>query len=125
MRADLLAHTIAPPAAATERYEERKREFGDTAARCSEQGVTFIPMVAEAHGGGWGPEARRAFVVIKRVADATGEDAAAVADQYAQRRSVLLQKENSRAVLRRLLRPAGLAAERLAAATVAGTADAV
>ena len=88
--------------------------------------MTFIPMVAEAHGGGWGPEARRAFAVIaKRVADATGEDAAAVADQYAQRRSVLLQKENSRAVLRRLLRPAGLAAERLAAATVAGTADAV
>ena len=38
MRADLLAHTIASSAAATERYEERKREFGDTAARCSEQG---------------------------------------------------------------------------------------
>ena len=126
MRSDLLVHSAASCTAATERYEERKREHQKTAERCSEQGITFIPMVLEAHAGGWGPSARKAFAVLaKRTADATGEDAAVVADRYAQRRSVLLQKENARAVLRRLQQPAGVAAERLGSAVVAGSTDGI
>ena len=123
MRRDMIAHSAASSTAATERYEETKRQHQDTAERCSEQGVNFIPMVLEAHGGGWGPAARQAFAVLaKRVADATGEEVAMVADRYAQRRSILLQKENARAVLRRLQQPAGVAAERLGAAIVAASA---
>ena len=126
LRADLLHDSAASAATATERYEGVKRQHLDTARACAEVGITFIPMVVEAHGGGWGREARRAFAVLaKRVADATGEEAAIVADQHAQRLSVLLHKENSRAVLRRLQKPQGVAAARLAAATVAATADAV
>ena len=129
LRADLLAASAASSSAATERYEEFKRQHQDTARLCAAQGFTFLPMVVEAHGGGWGREARRAFgVLAKRVADATGEDAALVADQHAQRLSVSLHRENARAVLRRLQTQsggAGVAAARLAAATAASTADAV
>jgi len=129
LRADLLAASAASSSAPTERYEEFKRQHQDTARQCAEQGFTFLPMVVEAHGGGWGREARRAFgVLAKRVADATGEDAAVVADQQAQRLSVSLHRENARAVLRRLQTQsggAGVAAARLAAATAASTADAV
>ena len=94
MRADMLVHSAASPEAATQRYEERKRQYEETATRCARQGVTFVPMVLEAHGGGWGLGARRAFAVLaKRMADATGEDAAMVADQYAQRRCFLAEGE--------------------------------
>ena len=126
LRADLLGASAASPSAATERYEEFKRQHLDTERQCSEQGITFIPMVIEAHGGGWGREARRAFAILaKRVADTTGEQAALVADQHAQRLSVSLHRENARAVLRRLQPSTKVAAARLAAATVAATADAV
>ena len=82
-------------------------------------------MVVEAHGGGWGKEARRALAVLaKRAADATGDDPSQVAAEHAQRLSHLLQKENARAVLRRLQAPVGAPAARLAAATAASAADA-
>ena len=83
-------------------------------------------MVVEAHGGGRGREARRAFEVLaKRVADATGEEDAVVADRHAQRLSISLHRENARAVLRRLQPSTGAAAARLAAAMAAAAADAV
>ena len=128
LRADLLATSAAEGGgdAAATRYEEQKRLHLDTARCCSEAGLTFIPMVCEAHGGGWGREARRAFAVLaKRAADATGDDAALAADQLAQRLSISLHRENARAVLRRLQPRAGATAGRLAAATAAATADAV
>ena len=82
-------------------------------------------MVVEAHGGGWGKEARRALAVLaKRAADATGDDPSQVAAEHAQRLSHLLQRENARAVLRRLQAPVGAPAARLAAATAASAADA-
>jgi hypothetical protein len=126
LRADLLQATAGSASAATERYEEFKRTHLDTARLCAEQGFTFIPMVVETHGGGWGRDARRTFAVLaKRVADATGEDATVVATQHAQRLSTLLQKETARAVLRRLSLPGGVSAARLAAGTAAAAADAL
>ena len=120
MRADLLAASATAPQTAVERYEEQKRQFLDTAQACSAAGVTFIPMVVEAHGGGWGQAARRAFATLaKRAADATGDDPAQVATEHAQRLSLLLQKENARAVLRRLQAQPGAPVARLAAGTVA------
>eukprot|EP00959_Pyramimonas_sp_CCMP1952_P195966 4097388-Pyramimonas_sp.AAC.1 len=60
-------------------------------------------MTVEAHGGGWDREARRAFGVLAvRMADATEKDAAAAADQHAQRLPVSLNRESARAALRRL-----------------------
>ena len=85
LRGDLLAASAAAPSAAAERYEEQKRFFLDTERSCAAAGITFIPMVVEAHGGGWGKEARRALAVLaKRAADATGDDPALVAAEHAQ-----------------------------------------
>ena len=126
LRGDLLAASAAAPGAAAERYEGQKRLFLDAARSCGAAGITFIPMVMEAHGGSWGKEARRALAVLaKRAADATGEDPALVAAEHAQRLSLLLHKENARAVLRRLQAPHGAPAARLAAATAARAADGV
>ena len=126
LRRGLLADSAAEASTATERHEDFKRLHQDTAHRCADVGITFIPMVVEAHGGGWGREARRAFAILaQRVADATGEAAAIVADRHAQRLSITLHRENARAVLRRLQLSTGVAAARLAAATAASTADAV
>ena len=54
MRGDLLASSAASADAATERYEEHKRQFLGIARSCAAAGITFIPMVVEAHSGGWG-----------------------------------------------------------------------
>ena len=78
-------------------------------------------MVLEAHAGGWGLEARQVLAVMaKRISTSSGEAVDAVADKCAQRLSVVLQKENARAVLRRL--PGGAMTEnstRMMAATIA------
>lgn len=126
LRGDLVVSSAEASGTAAERYEEHKRQFLDTARRCSDAGVAFVPMVAEAHGGSWGREARRAFAVLaKRAADAAGEEPALVAAEHAQRLSLLLHKETARAVLRRLRTQPGTAAEaRLAAATAARAVDA-
>ena len=80
-------------------------------------------MVMEAHGGGWGKEARRALAVLaKRAADAA--EPALVAAEHAQRLSLLLHKENARAVLRRLQAPGRAPAAWLAAVTAVHAADA-
>ena len=37
-------------------YEDRKRSFQDTETLCRGQGLQFVPLVAEATGGGLGPD---------------------------------------------------------------------
>ena len=63
LRADLLVASAAEGGgdAAATRYEEQKRLHQDTARCCSEAGLSFIPMVCEAHGGSWSPLARKVF----------------------------------------------------------------
>ena len=126
LRADLIAHSVADPGAGLARYEEYKRQHQGTAQACRGADITFIPMVVEAHGGGWGSEARRAFAVLaKRAADARGEEAAGEADRMAQRRSISLHRETARAILRRLQQPRpGATAARLAAAAAVQSAAA-
>ena len=127
LRADLLVHTVADASAALDRYEEHKRQHLDTARACRDADITFIPMVVEAHGGGWGSESRRAFAVLaRRSAEAQGEDAAVLADRMAQRHSVSLHRENARAILQRLQqqRPGATIARLIAATAVAAAAAA-
>jgi hypothetical protein len=122
LRSDLLSASVADGGEAATRYETTKRNYLNTARLCSDAGFSFIPMVVEAHGGSWGSEARRAFAVLaKRVADSTGEDASLVADRHAQRLSVLLHKENARAVLQRMQSPIGGSNARLSASAAAHT----
>ena len=84
-------------------YEAKKRAHQDTAHQCSEQGLQFVPLVAEACGGGWGPTAistRRSLGAL--LSARTGESKGIVTDQLLQAFSVTLQRENARAVLRRV-----------------------
>ena len=69
-------------------------------------GFKFTPMVLETHGGGWGPLARS---VLDKIAK--GQSAAWLEGQEPsslridQRISCSMQRENARAVLRRLVPP--------------------
>ena len=121
MRSDLLAASASAGSAAAAAYEAKKKSHLDTAALCANEGISFIPMVLEAHAGGWGLEARQVLAVMaKRISTSSGEAVDAVADKCAQRLSAVLQKENARAVLRRL--PGGammVSSTRMMAATIA------
>ena len=90
--------------AAVTRYEDLKCSHLQTGALCREQGLTFIPMVMEAVGGGWGKSARCFWSELaKASALASGE--LATQDSCAvfllQRLSMILHRENARACLRR------------------------
>ena len=57
----------------------------------------------DAHGGSWGPAAKEAFKIIAREhANQTGTSASMATSELAQRISITLERENARAILRRL-----------------------
>jgi hypothetical protein len=85
-------------------YEDFKCSYKDTKSLCNSQGITFIPMVMEAVGGGWGQEARRVWSELaKKSALAMGEFASDhdCAILLRQQLSMILHRENARACLRR------------------------
>ena len=91
-------------------YETFKREYvapgeiASTDALCNGQGIEFVPVVIESHGGGWGREARHVFGRMARhLAAAQRSDEETTGLQTAQRISISLHRENARAVLRRLV----------------------
>jgi hypothetical protein len=91
-------------AVVVQKYEDFKIKFKDTGSQCEEQGVDFIPMVAEAHGGGMSGNMRARLEEIARRQRCTGVDCEGVEPglYIAQRFSLCLQAENARAVWRRL-----------------------
>lgn len=108
MRADLLHTSAIDPAAVVSAYEAFKRGFtppGDvlsTETLCHQQGLRFLPMVIEAHGGGWGKTARQTLdAVAKCVSASSTDDTEAASLRIAQRLSTTLHRENARAILRR------------------------
>ena len=61
-------------------YEDFKRSHLDTATTCQAEGITFIPVVCGADGGGWGPAAQRTWNELAKHRSAlTGEDVSKVA----------------------------------------------
>ena len=115
MRGDLFRHAAEDPGKVFEQYNRYKREYKNTAEICKEAGFCFMPMVIEAHGGGWSPTARRVLAWLARQGAAANLEApAAVSLRIAQRTSCILQRENARAILRRT------AAEALAPAQPSG-----
>ena len=90
----------------TSRYEDVKCSHQDTRAECPAQGITFLPMVVEAVGGGWGKMARCVWSELaKNSALAIGEleTTSTCAIMPQQRLSMVLQREIARACLRRFL----------------------
>ena len=87
--------------AAATAYAEVKSSHLGTARVCAEQGLKFVPMVAEATGA-WEPEAAKILLLISRAA-AAREDAppSGLHSELLQEMSVLLRSHRARAVLRR------------------------
>jgi len=97
-----------------EDYEARKRAHLQTAATCADEGLQFIPLVAEAASGGWAPAAMQTWRQLAHcVAARSGEQPTVELEKLLQTLAVSLQRENARAVLRRAggpdARPATLA----------------
>ena len=58
LRTDLLQGTVSDASSCLTSYEHFKNLFMDTASLCASEGISFVPMVVEAHSGAWGPSAR-------------------------------------------------------------------
>ena len=60
-------------------------------------------MVVEAHGGTWGATAKEAFKALcKEHANHNGVNLSLSCSDFAQRMSITLERENARAILRRM-----------------------
>ena len=87
--------------AAARLYEQRKRMFLDTEAQCAQQGIAFLPMVAESSGG-WGQSGVKVLRKLANKAGARdGTPASLHMSQYLERLSVAIRRAAARAVLRR------------------------
>jgi len=104
LRIDRLADALAGSDTVCAKYEDFKYSHQDTRSQCLAQGITFIPMVMEAVGGGWGKLARCVWSELaKSSALAMGEleSNSTCAIMLRQRLSLTLHRENARACLKR------------------------
>ena len=103
LRADAVSKAASDPAAVWGSYEDYKRQYLGTEDLCEAQGFKFFPFIIEAHGGGFGPVARRVLAEVARAGAAReGEEVEAQASSLLRRMSVSVHRENARAILRRL-----------------------
>ncbi len=105
LRVDSIADSVRDPDAALTRYEDFKCSHQDTQVQCQHQGITFIPMVMEAVGGGWGRVARGVWSELAKtsaLAHGELETDRSCAIMLRQRLSMTLHRENARACLRRI-----------------------
>ena len=102
LRNDLVTKSAEDGSAAVNAYEDFKRTYLNTEAICQEEGITFIPLVCEADGGGWGPAAHRVWSVLAKYKSVrTGEQDSTIATHLLQSLGLILHRENARAILRR------------------------
>jgi len=104
LRDDIVASSARDAEAPLVRFEDHKCSYKDTKQQCSEQGFSFTPLVVEATGGRWGPQARKVWSELaKATALASGElmTENLCGVHLQQRLGLALQKENARALLRR------------------------
>ena len=102
MQSDLLHPVADTPELVFQRYEKMKRDFKNTEHACETAGFRFVPLVIEAHAGGWSPLIRaKVDWIAKTYAACHNEMAPAVSLRIAQRISCTLQRENARAILQR------------------------
>ena len=106
LRPDSIVDAVQDRERIFNRYEDLKCSFKDTKALCLSQGFSFIPMIVEATGGGWGKPARCVWSKLaKSSAFYSGELAteSTCAVHLLQRLSMILHRENARACLRRFV----------------------
>ena len=105
LRADMVQASAQDPASPTTSYEDFKRNHLHTARLCDEEGLGFTPMVMEAHGGSWGPAAQKVFSELaKSKSIIVGEPQDILLTQLHQNLSIILHRENARAILKRTQR---------------------
>eukprot|EP00435_Cladocopium_sp_Y103_P062067 s521_g23.t1 len=103
LRQGQLVHSIADGARAALDYEQRKCQHLNTWQACATEGLQFLPLVVEGCGGGWGPTASKTWhLLAAALSSRSGEGANVELQRMLQAFSIALQRENARAVLRRL-----------------------
>ena len=109
LRADRVARAREGGEAIADDYAATKRAHLDTEQKCVAAGFSFVPIVFEAHGGGWGAQTRKTLGFIGHQLMAAGDWCPEGPPlRLAQRVSCSLQRETARAILRRLALPADL-----------------
>ena len=102
LRPSTIRGTLHDASAAACNYEDFKNRHLDTKRTCIDEGFEFIPMVAEAVGGGWGPAAAKVFYNLAKAKSAiSGETKNTILHQLHQNLGILLHRCNARSVLRR------------------------
>ena len=82
-----------------------KRHHLDTELVCRQQGIAFIPLVAEPSGG-WGPTGVDTLGRLARASDRRlGDEPGTGAKHLFQQLSVAIRRATARAVLRRCAEP--------------------
>ena len=102
-RQDVVAQASRTRGFAAAEYEAWKKSYLNTEEECRQQGILFVPLVAETSGG-WGSAS---LAVLRRMAKrASGRggassDERAVLPQLLERLSVTIRAAKARAALRR------------------------
>ena len=104
LRDDVLLSSVTDRQVVLTNYEDFKENFKSTSTQCQQSGLSFIPMIMEASGGGWGKQARRVWSELAKkhslaMGELTSDKDSAV--HMLQRLSIILHRENARAILRR------------------------
>jgi hypothetical protein len=94
-RQDIVALAGATSLAAATSYAATKKSHLNTAALCMQQGVHFMPVVAESTGA-WEPEASKLLLQLSRsTAARTGDDAATLHSDLLQELSVVIRSQGT------------------------------
>ena len=102
LRSDMVEKSAEDGTSAVKAYEDFKRSHMQTEAICQEEGVTFIPLICEAVGGGWGPAANAVWnLLAQNKSTLTGETVSITVTHLLQSLGLILHRENARAILRR------------------------
>ena len=108
-RQDIVAQAAGAALAAASAYAATKASHLNTAPLCGQQGVRFVPIVAESTGA-WDREAGQILLQIACSAAArTGDAASTLHSELLQELSVIIRSHRARAVLRRRAELAGWA----------------
>ena len=100
-RQESLGQAAQTALAAASSYSRTKESHLDTARVCSQQGVRFQPLVAEASGA-WSREAASVLLLISQaVAARQGDESSAVHARMLQELCVITRLDRARAILRR------------------------
>ena len=102
LRTSQLEQTVADGLSSLTSYKSIKDEYKGTAVYCAKEGITFVPMVTEAHSGAWGPKAAKVWVRLGLALSVlSGESAAPEVLRVRQNLGLALHKATARAILRR------------------------